>query len=107
MMKSRLAPSPCRAGPRESGAAHEIGKPLTCILPNAAGAARRAPHDRLGRVVLASFLAALLAACQTTPQPGSVPGGPGSSSRLPPGNSQRDGPEARPPANLESVPDAV
>jgi rare lipoprotein A len=51
------------------------------------------------RVAASALLLAVLAACQTTP---TAPG-----SRLPPGNSERDGPEARPPANLEAVPDAV
>jgi rare lipoprotein A len=53
------------------------------------------------RVAAAASLLAVLAACQTTPS------GPGNVSRLPPGNAQRDGPEARPPSNLEAVPDAV
>jgi len=51
------------------------------------------------RLAASALLLAVLAACQTTP---TAPG-----SRLPPGNSERDGPEARPPANLEAVPDAV
>jgi len=51
------------------------------------------------RVAVSALLLAVLAACQTTP---TAPG-----SRLPPGNAERDGPEARPPANLEAVPDAV
>ena len=51
------------------------------------------------RVAASALLLAVLAACQTTP---TAPG-----SRLPPGNAERDGPEARPPANLEAVPDAV
>jgi len=46
-------------------------------------------------------LLAVLAACQTTPT------APGNVSRLPPGNAQRDGPEARPPPDLDKVPDAV
>jgi rare lipoprotein A len=54
------------------------------------------------RVAASALLLALLAACQTTPP---APG-PGNVSRLPPGNAQRDGPEAHPPANLEAVPDA-
>ena len=53
------------------------------------------------RSAAAALLLALLAACQTTPTT------PANGSRLPPGNAQRDGPEARPPANLEAVPDAV
>jgi rare lipoprotein A len=53
------------------------------------------------RIASAPVLLAVLAACQTTPT------GPGNVSRLPPGNSQRDGPEAKPPPNLEAVPDAV
>ena len=53
------------------------------------------------RLAMAPVLLAVLAACQTTPS------GPGNVSRLPPGNSERDGPEARPPPNLEAVPDAV
>jgi rare lipoprotein A len=56
------------------------------------------------RVAAAPVLLAVLAACQTTAPP---PSGPGNVSRLPPGNSQRDGPEAKPPPNLEAVPDAV
>ncbi|MFL6699875.1 MAG: septal ring lytic transglycosylase RlpA family protein [Vitreoscilla sp.] len=56
------------------------------------------------RLVASALLLAVLAACQTTP---TAPGGPGNVSRLPPGNSERDGPEARPPPNLEAVPDAV
>ncbi len=56
------------------------------------------------RVATAPVLLAVLAACQTTP---TTPTGPGNVSRLPPGNAQRDGPEAKPPANLEAVPDAV
>ena len=56
------------------------------------------------RIAASALLLAALAACQTTP---TAPGGPGNVSRLPPGNPERDGPEARPPPNLESVPDAV
>ena len=56
------------------------------------------------RLAIAPVLLAVLAACQTTP---TAPSGPGNVSRLPPGNSERDGPEARPPPNLEAVPDAV
>ena len=48
---------------------------------------------RTARHAAVALLLAVLAACQTTPS--------GS------GNSQRDGPEARPPPNLEAVPDAV
>jgi rare lipoprotein A len=70
--------------------------------PAHAGAS--SPGRRL-RLVLAGALAALLVACGTTPQGG--PYGGGNVSRLPPGNAQRDGPEAHPPANLEAVPDAV
>ena len=55
------------------------------------------------RVAASALLLALLAACQTTPP---APAGPGNVSRLPPGNAQRDGPEAKPPPNLEAVPDA-
>src|ERR1700754_3904095 len=54
------------------------------------------------RPALAAALLALLAACSTTHAPA-----PGNVSRLPPGNSQRDGPEANPPANLDLVPDAI
>src|ERR1700758_5457087 len=36
-----------------------------------------------------------------------LPHAPRNVSRRPPGNSERDGPEARPPPNLEAVPDAV
>ena len=60
--------------------------------------------SRALRVAAAALLLAVLAACQTTP---TAPGGPGNVSRLPPGNAQRDGPEAKPPPNLEAVPDAV
>ncbi len=56
------------------------------------------------RLATAPLLLAVLAACQTTP---TAPSGPGNVSRLPPGNAQRDGPEAKPPPNLEAVPDAV
>jgi rare lipoprotein A len=62
----------------------------------------RAP--RALRAAAAALLLAVLAACQTTP---TAPSGPGNVSRLPPGNAQRDGPEARPPTNLAAVPDAV
>lgn len=55
------------------------------------------------RVAASALLLAVLAACQTTPP---TPG-PGNVSRLPPGNADRDGPEAHPPANLAAVPDAV
>jgi rare lipoprotein A len=53
------------------------------------------------RLAASALLLAVLAACQTTPT------APGNVSRLPPGNSERDGPEAKPPPNLEAVPDAV
>ena len=56
------------------------------------------------RIATAPLLLAALAACQTTP---TAPSGPGNVSRLPPGNAERDGPEAHPPPNLEAVPDAV
>lgn len=56
------------------------------------------------RLTGAPVLLAVLAACQTTP---TTPSGPGNVSRLPPGNAQRDGPEARPPPDLDKVPDAV
>src|SRR6195952_4240907 len=68
-------------------------RPLLSTLP-----------PRALRLATAPMLLAVLAACQTTP---TAPAGPGNVSRLPPGNSQRDGPEARPPPNLEAVPDAV
>ena len=68
-------------------------RPLLTTLPT-----------RALRLAGAPVLLVLLAACQTVSAP---PPGPGSVSRLPPGNSQRDGPEARPPPNLEAVPDAV
>ena len=68
-------------------------RPLPSILP-----------PRALRLATAPLLLAVLAACQTTP---TAPAGPGNVSRLPPGNSQRDGPEAKPPPNLEAVPDAV
>ena len=56
------------------------------------------------RLAGAPVLLAVLAACQTTP---STPTGPGNVSRLPLGNAQRDGPEAKPPPDLDKVPDAV
>ena len=56
------------------------------------------------RLATAPVALAVLAACQTTPP---APAGPGNVSRLPPGNAQRDGPEAKPPPNLDAVPDAV
>ena len=56
------------------------------------------------RAASAPVLLAVLVACQTTPAP---PPGPGNVSRLPPGNAQRDGPEANPPRDLDKVPDAV
>jgi rare lipoprotein A len=56
------------------------------------------------RLATAPIALAVLAACQTTP---TAPTGPGNVTRLPPGNAQRDGPEAKPPPNLEAVPDAV
>ena len=59
---------------------------------------------RAVRAATAPVLLAVLAACQTQP---TAPPGPGNVSRLPPGNAQRDGPEAKPPPNLEAVPDAV
>jgi rare lipoprotein A len=49
--------------------------------------------SRAVRHAAVALLLAVLAACQTTPSG--------------PGNSQRDGPEAKPPPNLEAVPDAV
>jgi rare lipoprotein A len=65
---------------------------------------RRSPPLKLPhalRVAASALLLAVLAACQTTPTT------PGNVSRLPPGNAGRDGPEAHPPPNLETVPDAV
>jgi rare lipoprotein A len=62
------------------------------------------PLIRALRLATAPLALAVLAACQTTP---TAPAGPGNVSRLPPGNAQRDGPEAKPPPNLEAVPDAV
>ncbi len=59
---------------------------------------------RLLRQALAVLLVALLAACKTVPPAGAPPA---NVSRLPPGNAQRDGPEANPPPNLDQVPDAV
>ena len=56
------------------------------------------------RLAGAPVLLAVLAACQTTP---TAPAGPGNVSRLPPGTAQRDGPEAKPPPDLDKVPDAV
>ena len=55
------------------------------------------------RPALSALLVGLLAACSTTHHAT----GPGNVSHLPPGNSQRDGPDANPPPNLEAVPDAV
>ncbi|MGN6529456.1 MAG: septal ring lytic transglycosylase RlpA family protein [Burkholderiaceae bacterium] len=63
----------------------------------------REPRGGAWRAATAVALAAMLAACQTTKPPAA----PGNVSRLPPGNEQRDGPEAHPPPNLEAVPDAV
>ena len=63
-----------------------------------------ASAPRTLRVAAAPLLLAVLAACQTTP-PAST--GPGNVTRIPPGNADRDGPEARPPPNLDAVPDAV
>jgi rare lipoprotein A len=66
---------------------------------------RRFAPARVARRVAAcapALVLALLAACGTAPKVG-----PGNVSRLPPGNAQRDGPEANPPSNLEAVPDAV
>jgi rare lipoprotein A len=65
---------------------------------------RPIPLTRTLRLATAPVALAVLAACQTTPP---VPTAPGNVSRLPPGNAQRDGPEAKPPANLDAVPDAV
>lgn len=65
---------------------------------------RPIPLTRTLRLATAPLALAVLAACQTTPP---APTGPGNVSRLPPGNAQRDGPEAKPPPNLEAVPDAV
>ena len=56
------------------------------------------------RPAASALLLAVLAACQTQP---TAPSGPGNVSRLPPGNAQRDGPEAKPPPDLDKVPDAV
>jgi rare lipoprotein A len=99
---------PCRAG----------STPLLLSSCAATAPVRRFPsrllsltHVRMNRhanaraarriASLAPALAlALLAACGTVPKSPDV-------SRLPPGTSQRDGPEANPPSNLESVPDAT
>ncbi|HYP30412.1 MAG TPA: septal ring lytic transglycosylase RlpA family protein [Burkholderiaceae bacterium] len=56
------------------------------------------------RTAASTLLLAVLAACQTTP---TAPPGPGNVSRLPPGTAGRDGPDAKPPQNLDAVPDAV
>jgi rare lipoprotein A len=77
--------------------------PLRAPLPRARMAPPRRRRARALRPALSAILVALLAACGTTPPVG----GPGNVSRLPPGNAQRDGPEAHPPANLDAVPDAV
>jgi rare lipoprotein A len=104
---------PCRAGSLQ---------PIASKLPRAAAAPeRRFPsrplflsHVRMKRrlapvravrraaAYAPALVLALLAACGTAPKVG-----PGNVSRLPPGNAQRDGPEANPPSNLEAVPDAV
>jgi rare lipoprotein A len=76
---------------------------LRAPLPRARMAPPRRRRARALRPALSAILVALLAACGTTPPVG----GPGNVSRLPPGNAQRDGPEAHPPANLDAVPDAV
>ena len=73
-------------------------------MPTSARLLPSTPLPRALRLAAAPLLLAVLAACQTTP---TAPAGPGNVSRLPPGNAQRDGPEAKPPTNLEAVPDAV
>ena len=64
----------------------------------------RRPSPLNLRLLASALLLAVLAACQTQP---TAPAGPGNVSRLPPGNAQRDGPEAKPPPDLDKVPDAV
>ena len=60
------------------------------------------PHaPRAWRRAVGALALAALAACQTPPT------APGNGSRLPPGNAQRDGPDAKPPPDLDKVPDAV
>jgi rare lipoprotein A len=89
------------------GALHRIGRHLKHLIatwPSRRGNLDAPLSQRSARLGLASVLVALLAACQTTPNVSSTPGG---LSHLPPGNSQRDGPDAHPPKDLESVPDAV
>ena len=73
-------------------------------MPTSARLLPSTPLPRALRLAAAPLLLAVLAACQTTP---TAPPGPGNVSRLPSGNAQRDGPEAKPPGNLEAVPDAV
>jgi rare lipoprotein A len=76
----------------------------TFALPGSAGRPLRAQGGYRHRVaaLAPAVTLALLAACGTTPR---AP--PGNVSHLPPGNSQRDGPEANPPPDLWEVPDAV
>jgi rare lipoprotein A len=68
-------------------------------------APRRDRHRRrLRGVWIAPLLAVLVAGCAT--RGGPSPSSSANRSLLPPGNSQRDGPEAHPPSDLDKVPDA-
>lgn len=60
------------------------------------------PPPGRARWLVPFVTAALIAGCATK-----GPSTGGDRSRLPPGNSQRDGPDAHPPADLDKVPDAV
>ena len=92
--ESKLAPNP--QSPRAPMESTSYPTPRTPI-PASPRRPRRLPRG--AAFALSAILLALLAAC------GSMHGSGGS--RIPVGNSQRDGPEANPPPNLDQVPDAV
>jgi len=105
-----MSTMPCRAGspsfrPVRAAAAPEGRFPSRLLILSPVRMNSRFAPARVARRVAAcapALVLALLAACGTTPKVG-----PGNVSRLPPGNAQRDGPEANPPSNLDAVPDAV